>query len=56
MGMAFPAGQAMEEIAEKGDISLKVSCRDREASFSGAETAARRLLEKGRQSRMWLTR
>lgn len=47
MGMAFPAGQAMEEIAEKGDIALKVSCRDREASFSGAETAVRRLLEKG---------
>ena len=47
MGLRFPAGPHIEEIARDGGNRLKISARGAEVSFSGAETAAGRLLEKG---------
>lgn len=50
LGLAFPCGTALEKLAmgHKGNIpSVKIWVKDSEFSFSGQETAIRRLAEQG---------
>jgi N6-L-threonylcarbamoyladenine synthase len=50
MGMPFPAGPAIERLAEEGRpgvIRIPVAVRGREVSFSGPASAAMRALESG---------
>lgn len=50
LGFAFPAGPELERLARAAaskEISLPVAVRGSEISFSGPESQARRLLEKG---------
>lgn len=50
MGLPFPCGKHLEPLAmgHKGDIpSVKIWVRDNEFSFSGQETAIRRMAEQG---------
>ena len=41
---AFPAGKHMDIAAKKGDIKLPVSVKGSNINFSGAETAAKRMI------------
>ncbi len=43
-GEAFPAGKHMDDFAKKGDIKLPVSVKGADINFSGAETAAKRMI------------
>ncbi len=49
MGLSFPAGPHLEELAVKGTSRslFRLSHKDRHCSFSGAEAEAMRLIEKG---------
>ena len=50
LGLPFPCGRHLEKLAlgQKGDIpDVKIWVKDGEFSFSGQETAVRRLAEKG---------
>lgn len=50
MGLSFPAGSQLEELARKGiekEVSIPSSVRGFSVSFSGAETCAHRLLKQG---------
>ncbi len=49
MGLPFPAGRHLEELARKasGSLPLPVAVHRREISFSGPETRAARYLEEG---------
>jgi N6-L-threonylcarbamoyladenine synthase len=52
LGMAFPAGAALERLAESGAPEaaalIPAAVKGSEVSFSGPESAARRLLQAGR--------
>ena len=52
MGLSFPAGPHLEEMAVKGTSRslFKLSHKDGHCSFSGAEAEAMRLIEKGGMS------
>ncbi len=52
MGLSFPAGPHLEELAVKGTSRslFKLSHKDGHCSFSGAEAEAMRLIEKGEMS------
>ncbi|MBQ6716005.1 MAG: O-sialoglycoprotein endopeptidase [Clostridia bacterium] len=52
MGLSFPAGPHLEELAVKGTSRslFKLSHKDGHCSFSGAEAEAMRLIEKGGMS------
>ena len=49
MGLSFPAGPALEELARRGGAkgAFPLSHREGEVSFSGAEAQAMRMLEAG---------
>lgn len=53
MGLPFPAGPHMEALAVNGEAAgrFKLSHRDGQCSFSGAEAEAMRLIEKGELSK-----
>ena len=53
MGLSFPAGPHMEALAVNGEATgrFKLSHRDGQCSFSGAEAEAMRLIEKGEISK-----
>lgn len=46
-GIKFPCGKEMQALAEKTDIKLPVTVKNTDFCFSGAETAAKRMAEKG---------
>ena len=49
LGLPFPAGPALEELARRGTARalLPIWVRGRECSFSGSESAAQRLIDAG---------
>ncbi|NLX71285.1 MAG: O-sialoglycoprotein endopeptidase [Clostridiales bacterium] len=50
MGLRFPAGSQLEELALKGEanvVTIPSSVKDLTVSFSGAETCAQRLMKQG---------
>ena len=46
-GLKFPCGKEMQEKAVKTDIKLPVTVKNTDFCFSGAETAAKRMVESG---------
>ena len=46
-GIKFPCGKEMQSEAKKTDITLPVTVKNTDFCFSGAETAAKRMAERG---------